>query len=137
MLRRRKIRLLWVLPVLLAALPFVAAGAQEHADETPLGDVARNLRNKSAPRPVLDDDNLPQVMRQFETRQNFGSSLRFLMGSGDSGFKVAAPDVTCSLAFSANAKSLLSSQYAQMQLPPGDAAKLQGHATIEEDALSV
>jgi len=51
--------------------------------------------------------------------------------------QVAAPDVTCSLSFSANTKSLLSSAYAQMELPPGEVLKLDGPATIEGDALLV
>ena len=59
------------------------------------------------------------------------------MAGEESGFQVAAPDVTCSLSFSANAKSLLSSAYAQMELPPAEVLKLEGPATIEGDALIV
>src|SRR5436309_11504159 len=59
------------------------------------------------------------------------------MAGESAGFRVSAPDATCSLSFTANAKSLLSSQYAQMQLAPRDVAKLEGHATIEGDALTV
>jgi hypothetical protein len=50
---------------------------------------------------------------------------------------VSAPDVTCSLSFTANVKALLSSQYAQMDLPAEDLSKLEGPATIEGDALTV
>jgi len=53
------------------------------------------------------------------------------------GFQLAAPDVTCSLSFSANVKSLLTGQYAQMDLPADEMAKLQGQATIEGDSLTV
>jgi hypothetical protein len=52
-------------------------------------------------------------------------------------FQVSAPDVTCKLAFTANVKSLLSGQYAQMELPPDEMMKLEGPATIEGDALIV
>jgi hypothetical protein len=46
--------------------------------------------------------------------------------------------VNCSLAFTANVKSLLSTnQYSQMDLPISDLPKLEGPATIEGDALTV
>jgi len=63
--------------------------------------------------------------------------VRFLMAGGGKGLQVASPDVTCSLSFNANAKALLSSQYAQMELPPNEVLKLQGPAVIEGDALTV
>ncbi len=76
-------------------------------------------------------------MDQAESRHSPGSALRYLMAGESKGFRVSAPDVTCSLAFTANVKSLLSNQYAQMELPPGELAKLDGPATIEGDALIV
>ena len=76
-------------------------------------------------------------MEQAENRRAGGSALRFLMDAASKNFKVSEPDVTCSLSFSANTKSLLSSQYAQIELPPGDMSKLKGPATIEDDALTV
>jgi len=136
-------RLAFVLPVLAATIlaAMLSSGcalAQDDPNEIPLGDVARNLRKKtSSTQPVIDDDNLPEAMQKAESRQGFGSSLRFLMGGGDKGFQVSAPDVTCSLSFTANVKSLLSSQYAQMELPTAEVAKLEGQATIEGDALTV
>lgn len=131
-------RLALVLPMLAAMLICGPALAQDDANETPLGDVARNLRKKPAPtQPVIDDDNLPEAMQKAESRQGFGSSLRFLMAGEGKGFRVSAPDVTCSLSFTANVRSLLSSQYAQMELPAADVAKLEGQATIEGDAVTV
>jgi len=53
------------------------------------------------------------------------------------GFQLAAPDVTCSLSFTANVKSLLSKQFAEMELTVDNMAKLQGQATIEGDTLTV
>jgi hypothetical protein len=86
---------------------------------------------------VIDDDNLTRVMEQAESRPATGSALKFLMAGESKEFQVAAPDVTCSLSFNANAKSLLSNGYAQMELPPGELLKLEGPATIEGDALIV
>jgi len=117
--------------------------AQDDPNDMPLGDVARNLRKKIVPakpvisKPVIDDDNLLQVMDRAENSQGFGVGLRYLMAGESKGFQVAAPDVTCSLAFTANVKSLLSGQYAQMELPMEEIAKLQGKATIEGDSLTI
>jgi hypothetical protein len=140
--RLRTTRLILVLPVLLAVLLPAGLGAQdtptEYPEDAPLGDVARNVRKKTPPsQDVIDDDNLTKVMQQAESRHAPGSALRFLMAGEGKGFKVSAPDVTCSLAFTANVKSLLSNQYAQMELPPGEVVKLEGPATIEGDALIV
>src|SRR5579871_524625 len=142
MLRFPKIRLPLALPALLVVLLVPArAAAQDDPRETPLGDIARSLRKTAPPshssQQVIDDDNLPQVMEQADSRRGFGSSLKFLMAGEAKGFQMAAPDVTCSLSFTANVKSLLSSQYSQMELPPSEAAKLEGHATIEGDTLTV
>ncbi|MGH9493928.1 MAG: hypothetical protein ACRD3B_02940 [Candidatus Sulfotelmatobacter sp.] len=133
-------RLLVITPVLLAAMMPVRARAQDDPNEIPLGDVARSLRktNQPAQPPVIDDDNLTKVMDDADSRRGFGSSsLRYLMGGESKGFQVAAPDVTCSLAFTANVKTLLAGQYSQMDMPADDVAKLQGPATIEGDALTV
>ena len=135
-------RLILALPLLLAALLPIRLAAQgdQNADpnDAPLGDVARTLRKKTPPsQAVIDDDNLSKVMEQAESRHESGSALMFLMASGGNGFHISAPDVTCSLAFTANVKSLLSNQYAQMELPPGEVLKLEGPATIEGDALIV
>jgi hypothetical protein len=144
--RRPGIRLTLVLPVLLGALlplHLVAQDAPPTApnydpDEAPLGDVARTFRRKTPPsEAVIDDDNLTKVMEQAESRHTPGSALRFLMAGEGKGFRVSAPDVTCSLAFTANVKSLLSNQFAQMELPAGEVLKLEGPATIEGDALIV
>src|ERR1700756_4007965 len=137
MFRSSEIRLL-LLIVLLAPLGAIPAAAQDDPDQMPLGDVARNFRKKTPPaKPVIDDDNLPQVMQQADSHDDAGSRFRFLMTRESQGFQVSAPDVTCSLSFTANVKSLLSSQYAQMELPASDVAKLEGQATIEGDALTV
>jgi hypothetical protein len=139
MARLPRICTLLLLPVLLAVLAPPRALAQDDPGDIPLGDVARNLRKNSSPTlPVIDDDNLTQVMQQAESHEEFGSSLRFLMAGESKRFQVSAPDVTCSLSFTANVKSLLSSsQYSQMDLPPEEMSKLDAKAVIEGDALTV
>jgi len=137
MFRPTGIRLLLLL-VLLATLGPSRATAQDDPDRMPLGDVARNLRKKAPPaKPIIDDDNLPQVMQQVDRHDDSSSGFRFLMSRDSQGFQVSAPDVTCSLAFTANVKSLLSSQYDQMDLPPTEMAKIEGKAVVEGDALTV
>lgn len=112
--------------------------AQDDPDEIPLGDVARSLRKKTPPaKPVIDDDNLPQVMQEVDSHHEFGSGLRFLMSGNQRGFHVEAPDVTCSLSFTANVKSLLSGQYSEMELPPSEMTKIEGKAVVEGDALTI
>ena len=137
----RKMRIWLVLPVFLAVLAPLRAGAQSDPNDAPLGDVARSLRKKTAStQRVIDDDNLPQVMEEAQradSRRGAAAALRFLMAGEAKGFRVSAPDVTCSLSFTPNVKSLLSSQYSQMDLPQELVGKLQGQATIEGDALTV
>ena len=137
MFRIIAIRLL-LTSTLLASFASVCAMAQDDPDEIPLGDVARSFRKKTPPaKPVIDDDNLPQVMQHAETHNDFGQGLRFLMSGNRRGFQVEAPDVTCSLSFNANVKALLTGQYAEMELPAAEMAKIQGKAVVEGDALTV
>jgi hypothetical protein len=129
-------RLLLLLTALVTLLTPIGLNAQDDPNDVPLGDVARTMRKKAPPsKGVIDDDNLPQVMEQAEQHHAPGSALRFLMNGASNNFRISAPDVTCSLAFTANVKSLLSKQYAEMVLPAGDMYKLEGPATIEGGAL--
>lgn len=137
MLRVARIRWILAVTALLAALPPVSV-AQDDPNDVPLGDVARSLRHRNQPTEgVIDDDNFSTVLQRAESSHAPGSSLRFLMTGASRIFQVSTPDATCSLSFSANAKSLLSGQYSQMELPPGEVAKLVGPATIESDSLSI
>lgn len=121
--------------VVVALLPVFLAG-QEDGD-TPLGDVARSFRKKNPPaQEVIDNDNLSKVMDQVENHR-LSTSLRYSVDAGGKSFQVSAPDVTCSLAFSANTKALLASQYVQLDLPADELLKLDGPATIDGDALQV
>jgi len=131
----------WLTFMLLAALTGlrpVSILAQDDPNESPLGDVARSLRKKPASsQDVIDNDNLSQVMDEVESSRGSGSALKILMAGESKGVHLSAPDVTCSLSFTANTKSLLSSQYAQIDLPQSGVVKLEGSATVEGDALTV
>jgi hypothetical protein len=111
--------------------------AQDDGIDTPLGDIARSFRKKSSSHEVIDNDNLSKVMDQVESRRAAGSSLRYSIDGSGKSFQVSAPDVTCSLSFSANAQALLSSQYAELNLPANQLIKLNGPATIDGDSLQV
>ena len=112
--------------------------AQEDAGEAPLGDVARSFRKKpSSSQTVIDNDNFSKLMDEAESHRLSVSSLLYSMNAGGKGFQVSAPDVTCSLSFSANASSLLSSPYVLKDLPPAELIKLDGPATIDGDSLQL
>lgn len=130
-----------VLAILLSA---EHAMAQSDSNDVPLGDVARQLREKRSPsEPVIDDDNLTQVIKEAQSVRSAelggsnGPILTYVMAGESKGFQVSAPDATCSLSFNTNARALLSSQYAQMVLPASELSKLTGPATMEGDALTV
>ena len=114
----------------------VCSSAQDDND-TPLGDVARHFRKKPTSQPVIDNDNLPQVVQEAESHRSFGSSLRYTLDALGKSFQVSAPDVTCSLSFSAKAQALLSSQYSQLDLPSDELRKLDGPAKIDGGSLEV
>jgi hypothetical protein len=112
--------------------------AQEDAGEASLGDVARSFRKKpSSSQTVIDNDNFSKLMDESESHRLSVSSLLYSMNAGGKGFQVSAPDVTCSLSFSANASSLLSSPYVLKDLPPAELIKLDGPATIDGDSLQL
>jgi hypothetical protein len=126
-----------VATIALAGLLPAFLSAQEDGD-TPLGDVARSFRKKNpSTQEVIDNDNLSKVMDQVESHRLSAASLRYSVDPGGKNFQVSAPDVTCSLAFSANTKALLATQYVQLDLPAGELLRLDGPATIDGDALQV
>ncbi|HEY6337215.1 MAG TPA: hypothetical protein VIW68_01855 [Candidatus Sulfotelmatobacter sp.] len=136
---------LWLL-----APALLAAQYQDDSD-TPLGDVARNFRKQNAaslqasPRTsppaaqpeIIDNDNLSQVMDEVDSRRVARSSFLYSIEGPGKSFQVASPDVTCSLSFTANVKSLLASSYTQMELPADALVKLSGPAAIHGDSLQV
>ena len=121
--------------LLLALPPCLTA---QDADDTPLGDVARSFRKKTASsETVVDNDNLSKVVDDAESRRAAGSSLVFSLDPAGKNFRVSSPDVTCSLSFSAKASSLLSDPLTLDELPRSEMAKLDGPATIDGDSLQV
>jgi hypothetical protein len=129
--------------ILLAAAFFPGARAQSDAGGMSLGDLARSLRKqKAAPaqpaKTVIDNDNLSNVMDQVESdRQKRKGTLNFTFDEAGKEFKVASPDVTCSLSFNAQATALLSDPYAPQDLPDSELAKLDGPAIINGDDLEI
>ncbi len=125
--------------ILIVLTAFLAVGSCVFAqDDRPLGDVARNLRKQNAAtKPVIDDDNLSEALQNTAAKRSVGDSFRYLMTGQAKGFQVATPDVTCSLSFTANVKSLLSGQYSEMDIPPDSLTKIQAKATVEGDTLTV
>ncbi len=116
----------------------VPSVAQSDGSEPSLGDLARSLR-KGKPvveHPVIDNENLHQVMDEVQNRKLNGSLLFSFDGVAKK-FQVSSPDVTCDLSFSGSATSLVSDAYAPQDLPAGEVAKLDGPATINGDTLQV
>jgi hypothetical protein len=128
----------------LAAFLRVMAAAQTSewqpgSGSVPLGDVARSLRNKTvdpAPQAVIDNDNLAKVMDDAEGQRQSGKPV-FSVDSARNQFRVASPDGSCSLSFSAEAVSLVSTPYLEQDLPEAELAKLDGPATIHGQTLQV
>ncbi len=133
-----RVSYLRVLP-LLAGLLWPAASLAQYDGGIPLGDLARALRNTqpaSASPPVIDNDNLAQVMDEAETHRLAGNAV-FSVDSSADRFKLSSPDGTCSLSFNANATSLLTTPYVNLDLPQDELAKLDGPAIIDGDILQV
>jgi hypothetical protein len=111
--------------------------AQAEYGEAPLGDVARSFRKKIASsESVIDNDNLPKVMDDAETRRAGGSTPVFSLDSGRKSVHVSSADVTCSLSFTG--KTSQESDPALLdELPRSELAKLEGPATLNGDSLEV
>jgi hypothetical protein len=134
-----------------ALLATSIAWAQSEDQPVPLGDVARALRKKKdepapqqprptpevAPKTVIDNDNLSQVMDEVQSHRINGSSLLYSFDSSGKTFQVSAPDVTCSLSFNSNTASLLSRPYVPIDLPDDDLRKLDGPAVLNDEGLQV
>jgi len=111
--------------------------AQDDPDSVPLGDIARSLRGQTTPRDfVIDNDNLTQVVDDAETRRESGLLPVFSLDPGYNSVHVSAPDVSCSLSFTAP-NSSSSDQLLWSDLPRTELSKLDGPATIDGDTLQV
>ena len=123
--------------MLALALP-LRVSAQDDANDTPLGDVARSFR-KTTPSSevVIDNDNFSKVVRDAETRRATGSTMVFSLDPSGKSLHLSSSDVSCSLTFSAKTSSLLADPIMLDELPRSELAKLDGPATIEGDSLEV
>jgi hypothetical protein len=123
-----------LMTIVLAAVLRIPACAQ--SGDTPLGDVARNLRkNQAPPRGVIDNDNLTDVMEAGETKNWNLFGIRFSLGQNMLRMVNASnPDVTCALTFNANDPQATP---APQTLPESELVKLEGPASIVDDALQL
>lgn len=136
-----------ILLAVCALLLCSTAWAQSEDNPVPLGDVARSLRKKkeqpqAQPEPapahtIIDNDNFSQVLDEVESRHITRESFLYSFDTTGKTFEVSAPDVTCSLSFTANAAALLSRSNMQIDLPEEEVRKLNGPATINEEGLQV
>lgn len=129
---------------ILLVSPLVALG-QTNADfgsdggnaEVPLGDVARNYRKTATDdRPVIDNDNLPQLMTKAEVERLGGKPVFSIDPSGKS-FRISSPDGSCSLSFDAKATALISNPTPTSSLPLDELARLDGTASIHDGIIEV
>jgi hypothetical protein len=122
----------------------LAASAQEDAPS--LGDLARNVRKDKlqqpqpmdTDRPVIDNDNLIQVMDDAKkARPVKPDKTVFSIDPSGNTLKVSSPDVTCSLSFNARASSLLIKPVLVEDLPLTELLKLDGPGSIQDESLQL
>ncbi len=114
-------------------------GAMAQSDSgSSLGDLARSMRMKKivASAPIIDNDNLTQVMDRAETNRTNGT-LQFGIEPSGKDFQVTSPDATCSLSFNANASAILAIPLVPIALPAEDLAKVDGPAVLDSDTLQI
>jgi len=105
--------------------------------EFPLGDVARTYRKTATDdRPVIDNDNLPQLMTKAEIEHLGGKPVFSIDPSGKS-FRISSPDGSCSLSFDAKATALISNPITTSSLPLDELARLDGTASIHDGVIEV
>jgi len=153
-----------------AVLLLAASAWAQTEGETPLGDVARNIRKAKVTTKAadvrVDNDNFSKIMENSEARRMMSAppTLSFGLGPMVPRNPVAAPDVSCSLSFSARgirltdtlgaapakskdekapddkakvAKVDLDQKAVDDKLPASELAKLEGPATIIGDSLQL
>ncbi len=126
-----------------------AAVAVAQEEEPSLGDLARNLRKEKAeqksqpaapeaPRTVIDNENLPQVMEEAHNAKPAAQNKTvFSLDPSGNTLKVSSPDVTCSMSFNARASSLLIRPVLIEDLPLDELVKLDGPGSIQDDSLQL
>jgi hypothetical protein len=130
-----------ILALLVPALPAPAQSPDATTGEdTPLGDIARNLRKSKKPppaeAPVITNENLGK-MQQLIRRQE-QQALNLAPESPAQSNKPEGPQVTCSFAFSAqDVPAKEPSGPMQQDLPESELGKLDGPAVISGDTLQL
>jgi len=142
-----KIPSLRLLAVMLATCGLLlAAPAVAQEDAPSLGDLARNLRkNKTqqgpqapAAAPVIDNDNLQQVMEDAKNARPMRQDKTVLsIDPVTDHVKVSSPDVTCSLSFNSQASSLIIKPILVEDLPLTELLKIDGPGSIQEGNLDL
>jgi hypothetical protein len=109
------------------------------SDSVPLGDVARAYRkNQDPPQKVIDNDNLPQVMDQGESKKWALSTPKpAAPKTAVQLINFESPNVTCALSFSANSPDILANAPRPQRLPDSEVAKLDGPASIVGGTLEL
>jgi hypothetical protein len=138
------------LPILLALCTLACRFALAQGDdgETPLGDLARNLRKNKAQqeqqqpadstRPVIDNENFSQALEDVHKARPEKTDKTVLSIDGATNtVKVSSPDVTCSLSFNARASSLFVKPVLIEDLPLTDLLKIDGPGSIQDQALQL
>jgi hypothetical protein len=126
----------------------VSAMASAQDDPTPLGDVARTLRQDKLQQPpnqqpgpadtVIDNDNLAQVMEDAKNARPVKSDKTvFSIDTATNTLKVSSPDVTCSLSFNAKSSALLIKPVLVEDLPLAELVKIDGPGSIQDESLQL
>jgi hypothetical protein len=141
------------LPILVALCTLFASSALWAQEDPPsLGDFARDLRkNKTnveegaqpqqhpeSARPVIDNDNLAQVMDDAKMARPVKLDKTVIsIDPSSNTLKVTSPDVTCSLSFNARASSLLIRPVLIEDLPLTELLKIDGPGSIQDESLQL
>lgn len=127
----------WIHIGVIAVVFVTAASVCAQDDDVSLGDLARSLRKPTpANEQVIDNDNLPIVMDQAESKALGGKPVFSIDPSGKS-FRMTSPDGSCSLSFDARVTPLISTQYVATNLPQDELLKLGGEAAIHDGVIQV
>lgn len=109
------------------------------AQNESLGDVARALRaQKKADLPVITNDNFSQLPKLIKETEQSALAAGLVPPASQPNASQSQPEITCSLAFSAQAPAAPAANAAvPVDLPLGALGKLDGPAVISGDMLQV
>jgi len=123
--------------VIAGTLLFCALFVLAQDAEVPLGDVARSYRkHANDDRPVIDNDNLPEMMDKAEAERLNGKPVFSIDPSGKT-FRMSSPDGSCSLSFDAKAAALITTHRPTSSLPFDELDRLDGTASVHDGVIEV